>query len=79
MRLAAADGVAMSSKTAREPHPAHCHGCRHSCHYATIIHGQAHHHGLCLRPRGHTVWGGGCRHFSEAAAKHSNGICKEKG
>lgn len=59
----------MSTPVARAPHPPHCHGCRHSMRYATIIHGQVHHEGLCLRPRAHTVWGHGCRHFAEPAIK----------
>jgi hypothetical protein len=78
MRLAAASGAVMGTPVPREPHPGHCHGCRHSAHYATIIHGEAHHHGLCLRPRGRAVWGTGCRHYAEPAAKHTNGICKDK-
>jgi len=41
--------------------------------YATIIHGQVHHEGLCLRPRGHTVWGQGCRHYTEPALKPAKG------
>jgi hypothetical protein len=59
----------MDGKTVREPHPVQCHGCRHSVRYATIIHGEAQHHGICLRPRGRSVWGTGCRHYSEAALK----------
>ncbi len=78
MRLAAACGAVMGAPVSREPHPVQCHGCRHSVRYATIIHGEAQHHGLCLRPRGRSVWGGGCRHYAEPAAKHANGICKDK-
>jgi hypothetical protein len=78
MRLAAASGAVMGTPVPREPHPGHCHGCRHSAHYATIIHGQAQHHGLCLRPRGRSQWGQGCRHYCEPAAKPKSSICKDK-
>ncbi|MEY2654205.1 MAG: hypothetical protein RLZZ524_1233 [Pseudomonadota bacterium] len=59
----------MDGKTAREPHPGECTGCRHSLRYATILEGKEIHDGLCLRPRAHTVWGQGCRHYSEAVPK----------
>lgn len=68
----------MSTPVARAPHPPYCHGCRHSVHYGVIMHGHSERHGLCLRPRGHTVWGTGCRHYTEPTLKPKSSICKDK-
>jgi hypothetical protein len=68
----------VTARPPREAHPGECTGCRHSLRYATICEGKEIHDGLCLRPRGRTIWGQGCRHYCEPAAKHANGICKDK-
>ncbi len=59
----------MGDKPYRESHPVTCHGCRHSLRYATILEGKEIHDGLCLRPKHRTVWGCGCRHYSEVPQK----------